>query len=185
MAFSMWTFIANTMHEACRRQTVKDIARKAGCEPEDVAQEALLKAVIKSRRGGGGIHAVSGRDLKRYANTMARTSAIDAHRKHKARGGGAELLLLDESWATFADGQPTPEQRLMQRDREREALARRARDFSPLAHAISGSCYAEQARAQGVAPSTISRRAKRAFDQIRYERVQPLLPFCVEREEVQ
>lgn len=194
MAFSMWTFIANTMHEACRRQTVKDIAHKAGCEPEDVAQDALLKAVIKARRGGGGIHAVSGRDLKRYANTMARTSAIDAHRRHRARTSligedgnryGGEMLLLDESWVAMIDSQPNPEQRLLARDREREALARRARDFSPLAHAMSGACYAEQARAQGVAPSTISRRAKRAFDQIRYERVQPLLPFCVEREEVQ
>lgn len=184
MAISNWREIVKEVYGACTRASVREIAQRAGCTHEDVAQEALLKAVIKSRRGGGGIHAVSGRDLKRYANTMARSTAIDASRRQKARGGG-ELLLLDESWLAMADDKPNAEQRLLQRDREREALARRARDFSPLAMAMNGSGYAEQARSQGVAPSTISRRAKSALNQIRYERVQPLLPFCVEREEVQ
>lgn len=175
MTFAIGLEVVREVYAACRSSVVRTLARAGGVEPDDIAQDVLIKAIEKSRRGGGGIHAVSGRDVSRYARRMARTTAIDAIRETRRKG---ETLCLDERWVCSL---PNPEQRLMERERDRERglIGRRISQFPSLR---SGSSYSSKAERCGVHPSTMSRRARKALEIVRYETVQIPLPFSVEPE---
>jgi len=153
------------------------MARKAGVEPEDLAQEVFVAALTSAQRGGGGILTVSGSQLRRYAAVHVRSRAIDATRRARC---SYEVLLESDSWGGFAGSGRTPYEEVS----GKQSLAR-ARQMPTLSRILAGHTIAEIARDRGVRPSTVSRWASKEEQQIRFERVQPLLPFCVESEEVQ
>lgn len=178
---------------AVKSAKVRDLARKAGVEPDDIAQTVLLREVERVHLSGGDLTSgclaggnlvrLSGSHLKRTTARAAANAAIDEYRRAHPREMDAdgnetgartrrEVFGLDVTWV---DPTPDPEQRLW----IKQAMAG-VRDRSVLARALSGSTYTQQAHRAGVHPSTMSRRAKQERKRITFEQVQMRLPFNVQ-----
>lgn len=177
MAIANWKEIVREVYGAIKSTSIRELARAGGVEPEDVAQEVLLKAVVVAQRGRpSGIHAVSGRDVRRFANTSARTTAID-----HTRGVKRPFLLPPdhERWLTLASDDPSPEAMVLSREdrRLRAEAEARVQEIAALKGVVSGDSITAMAHQLGIHPSTMSRRVKKARQQLAFEARQPSLPL--------
>lgn len=173
-----------------RATEVHSIARSAGCEPEDVAQQVALRELERIRRGSGAIVTKTGEhrrncirvSLKREALSMGYRNGRIVPKKDRHAGKlPRETPLIEEQYANVEqETYLNPEQMMfvsLERARQRriESLIANDRVLSLLAN---GWTMKAIARDTGLSVSAISRRAARARALIAYEDVQ--LPLFAE-----
>lgn len=157
-------------------EVLKDLRRAAHtranlalCARQGISLDDVVSTVIlRSLNTGHGITVVTDPvTRRRYAAVAIRSAIFDEARKVRRRNS----LPIDEGMA-IVDPRPSPLDMLLSKGEQDVRLPRgralaMALEFPTIAQAVAGTHYAQQARKRGVAPSTVTRQAKKAIKKIR------------------
>lgn len=148
---------------AARSRQVRTLCSARGLSADDAVQDVLLRSLETQR----GVLFVEPGQRARYASRAVKWAALSESRRVRRH----PVVSLDDR---LVDDGPTTERIVYAREQVAHLLVAESRGSSALALAIAGTSYSRQARAEGVSPSTITRR-RDAW--LRMRKVQPDLFF--------